>query len=184
MRARDLVQLGLDGQRWGPGWPNAARGRRVQQILASVGADHLADVPVHLLSGGEQQRVRIAQALATDPTLLLCDEPLLSLDLNHQAAVVGLIDGRRRSHNTAVMFVTHEINPVLPYVDRVLYLAEGKFRIGTVDEVMTSQSLSALYGSRIEVIRLGSRIIVAGIPDLHEHQHEQGEAYNNTEAVR
>jgi zinc/manganese transport system ATP-binding protein len=182
LRARDLVRLGIDGQRWGPGWPNAGRGRRVQQILASVGADHLADVPVHLLSGGEQQRVRIAQALATDPTLLLCDEPLLSLDLNHQAAVVGLIDGRRRSHNTAVMFVTHEINPVLPYVDRVLYLAEGKFRIGTVDEVMTSQSLSTLYGSRIEVIRLGSRIIVAGIPDIHEHEHEQGETYN-TEVV-
>ncbi len=102
---------------------------------------------MHILSGGEQQRVRIAQALATDPRLLLCDEPLLSLDLNHQRAVVGLIDARRHSHGTAVLFVTHEINPVLPYVDRVLYLADGRFRIGSVDEVMTSASLSALYGS-------------------------------------
>jgi zinc/manganese transport system ATP-binding protein len=173
MRARDLVQLGLDGQRWGPGWPNAARGRRVQQILASVGADHLADVPVHLLSGGEQQRVRIAQALATDPTLLLCDEPLLSLDLNHQAAVVGLIDGRRRSHNTAVMFVTHEINPVLPYVDRVLYLAGGRFRIGTVDEVLNSATLSELFDAPIEVVRTAGRVLVVGIPeDPAEGHHD------------
>jgi zinc/manganese transport system ATP-binding protein len=167
LRARDLVQMGIDGQRWGPGWPWSSQRRRVDKILDAVGAAELADRPVHLLSGGEQQRVRIAQSLATDPRLLLCDEPLLSLDLNHQRAVVTLIDQRRRTHGIAVLFVTHEINPVLPYVDRVLYLADGKFRIGTVDEVMTSESLSGLYGSRIEVLRLGDRIIVAGIPDSH-----------------
>jgi zinc/manganese transport system ATP-binding protein len=171
IRVRDLVRLGVDGQRWGPGWPSRTRAARVEAILASVGAAELADVPVHLLSGGEQQRVRIAQALATDPALLLCDEPLLSLDLSHQATVVSLIDQRRRDADTAVLFVTHEINPVLPYVDRVLYLADGKFRIGSVDEVMTSSGLSALYGSQIEVIRVNGRIIVAGIPDAHLHEH-------------
>jgi zinc/manganese transport system ATP-binding protein len=165
LRARDLVALGVDGQRWGPGRPNAARRRRVADGLAAVGASHLADIPVHLMSGGEQQRVRIAQALATDPQLLLCDEPLLSLDLNHQRAVVALINERRRAHGTAVLFVTHEINPVLPFVDRVLYLADGQFRIGGVDEVMTSQSLTALYGSEVEVVRTATRIIVAGLPD-------------------
>lgn len=167
IRARDLVRLGVDGQRWGPGWLDRTRSRGVLQSLEAVGAGHLADVPVHLMSGGEQQRVRIAQALATDPRILLCDEPLLSLDLTHQRAVVSLIDERRRSHDTAVLFVTHEINPVLPYTDRVLYLADGRFRIGTVAEVMTSESLSELYGSRIEVIRTGSRIIVAGVSDGH-----------------
>lgn len=171
IRVRDLVRLGVDGQRWGPGWPSRTRTARVEAILASVGATELSDVPVHLLSGGEQQRVRIAQALATDPALLLCDEPLLSLDLSHQATVVSLIDQRRRDADTAVLFVTHEINPVLPYVDRVLYLADGKFRIGSVDEVMTSAGLSALYGSQIEVIRVNDRIIVAGIPDAHLHEH-------------
>jgi zinc/manganese transport system ATP-binding protein len=165
IRGRDLVGLGLDGQHWGPGWLNRARRHRIDEVLASVGASELADAPVHLMSGGEQQRVRIAQALATDPVLLLCDEPLLSLDLNHQRTVVALIDQRRQSSQTAVLFVTHEINPVLPYVDRVLYLADGRFRIGTVDEVMTSQSLSALYGATVEVIRTGSRIIVAGVPE-------------------
>lgn len=186
LRARDLVRMGIDGQSWGVGWRQATRkAGRVEAILAEVGAAHLADVPVHLLSGGEQQRVRIAQALATDPALLLCDEPLLSLDLNHQRAVVGLIDHRRNTAATAVLFVTHEINPVLPYVDRVLYLADGRFRIGTVDEVMTSESLSALYGAQIEVIRTGSRIIVAGIPDapIVEEEPPQTRGYRQ-DAVR
>jgi zinc/manganese transport system ATP-binding protein len=165
LRARDLVQLGVDGARWGTGLRSAARRQLVQEALASVGAAHVADRPVHMLSGGEQQRVRIAQTLVTDPRLLLCDEPLLSLDLNHQRGVVRLIDARRRTHGTAVIFVTHEINPVLPYVDRVLYLAEGRFRTGTVDEVMTSATLSALYDAPVEVLRLGGRVVVAGVPD-------------------
>lgn len=175
LRARDLVRQGIDGHRWGIGRHfgarSAARRRSVDTALAEVGATPYADLPVGVLSGGEQQRVRIAQALATDPQLLLCDEPLLSLDLNHQAAITALIDRRRHEHDTAVVFVTHEINPVLPYVDRVLYLADGQFRIGTIDEVMTSHTLSALYGHPVEVLRSGDRIIVAGIPDLHTH-HE------------
>lgn len=166
VRARDLVRLGLDGQRLGPGWYDGGRrNRRILEILDAVGARQLADARVDRLSGGEQQRVRIAQALATDPRVLLCDEPLLSLDLRHQQAVVRLIDERRRARGTAILFVTHEINPVLPYVDRVLYLADGRFRVGSVSEVMTSASLSALYGSNVEVIRSGGRILVAGVPD-------------------
>ena len=169
LRARDVVGLGVDGHRWGTGRPNARRRAVVDAALASVGAARYADAPIGLLSGGEQQRVRIAQALASDPKLLLCDEPLLSLDLNHQAAITELIDRRRRGHNTAVVFVTHEINPVLPYADRVLYLAGSRFRVGTVDEVMTSSTLTALYGRPIDVIRTGGRIVVAGVPDLHAH---------------
>ena len=166
LRAADLVEMGLDGHRLGPGWFEGRRRRqRVAEILAAVGASELADTPVAKLSGGEQQRVRIAQALATEPRLLLCDEPLLSLDLRHQREVVRLIDDRRRAKGTAILFVTHEINPVLPYVDRVLYLADGRFRIGSVDEVMTSRSLSTLYGTRIEVIRIAGRIVVVGVPD-------------------
>lgn len=165
LRARDLVRFGIDGHRFGP-WPHRTGvRRRVDEILESVGALDFADVPLGMLSGGERQRVRVGQALATDPRMLLCDEPLLSLDLNHQRAVTGLIDARRRSHGTAVVFVTHEINPVLGLADRVLYLARGGHRAGTPDEVLTSASLSRLYGTRVDVVRVRGRVLVAGAPD-------------------
>ncbi|MFI9574340.1 metal ABC transporter ATP-binding protein [Microbispora rosea] len=167
LRARDLVRLGVDGHRWG--LPLGSRGlrRRVDDLLTEVGAREYADIPLGLLSGGEQQRVRIAQALATDPTLLLCDEPLLALDPHHQHAIVDLLDRRRRARGTAVLFVTHELNPVLPLVDRVLYLAGGRFRVGTPDEVMKSSVLSDLYGGSVEVVRAHGRYLIAGAPTPH-----------------
>ncbi|MGI8414692.1 MAG: metal ABC transporter ATP-binding protein [Nakamurella sp.] len=173
MRARDLVGFGIDGHRWGlPLGPLTARGRNrrnlVDTALARVGAAGYADAPVGLLSGGEQQRLRIAQALITDPDVLLCDEPLLSLDLAHQQAVSQLIDRRRKSAGTAVVFVTHEINPILSMVDRVLYLVGGEFRVGTPDEVMTSSVLTELYGTPIDVLRAGDQIVVLGA-DHHQH---------------
>ncbi len=171
LRARDLVAQGVDGHRWGIGWRTAARRRHIDSALESVGATDYADMPVGMLSGGEQQRVRIAQALATDPSLLLCDEPLLSLDMHHQQAVTALVDQRRRTDGNAVVFVTHEINPILPYVDRLLYLADGRFSVGTVDEVMTSHTLSSLYDAPVDVVHAGGRIIVVGVPDAHVHEH-------------
>ncbi|MGN9763255.1 metal ABC transporter ATP-binding protein [Streptomyces sp. SD31] len=165
LRARDLVRFGIDGHGFGPRLRTGAVRRRVDEVLAAVGAAAYADVPVGLLSGGERQRVRIAQALATDPRILLCDEPLLSLDLHHQRAVTELVAARRRSHGTAVVFVTHEINPVLGLVDRVLYLARGGYRVGTPDEVLTSEALSQLYGTQVDVIRVRDRITVVGVPD-------------------
>jgi zinc/manganese transport system ATP-binding protein len=165
LRGRDLVRLGLDGHRWGTALPNRNRRRLVDDSIAAVGATAFADAPVGLLSGGEQQRLRIAQALLGDPYLLLCDEPLLSLDLAHQRSVTALIDGRRRTAQTAVVFVTHEINPILPLVDRVLYLVDGRWAIGTPDEVMTSQTLTNLYGTEIDVLRVRDRIVVVGAPE-------------------
>lgn len=176
LRGRDVVRQGLDGHRWGIGLPGHRPGRRVDEALDEVGASAFADRPVGLLSGGEQQRLRMAQALVGDPQLLLCDEPLLSLDPNSQRSITALVDARRRRRDTAVVFVTHEINPVLPYVDRVLYLAGAQFRIGTVDEVLTSAALSELYGAPVEVIRTRGRILVAGLPDESQehHLHEAG----------
>jgi zinc/manganese transport system ATP-binding protein len=175
LRARDVVRQGIDGHRWGIALPGRIPWDRVDDALAQVGASEYADMPVGLLSGGEQQRVRIAQALVADPALLLCDEPLLSLDPGSQRTITGLVDRRRREHDTAVVFVTHEINPVLPYVDRVLYLARGGFRVGTVDEVLDSGVLSDLFGAPIEVIRSGGRILVAGVPDHPEDTHHMHE---------
>lgn len=172
MRARDIVRQGIDGHRFGFGSPGRAPWQRVYAALRDVDAEHLADRPVGLLSGGEQQRIRAAQALVNDPALLLADEPLLSLDLASQRTVTAVLDDYRRRHGTAIVFVTHEINPVLPYTDRVLYLAGGTFRVGTVDEVMTSQTLSELYRAPVEVIRSQGQIFVAGAPSTpHEAHH-------------
>jgi len=165
LRGRDLVRLGLDGHRYGLALPNRRVAARVRQALADVGATSYADTPVGVLSGGEQQRLRIAQALLGDPKLLLCDEPLLSLDPAHQQSVAALIDSRRRSAGTAVVFVTHQINPVLAMVDRVLYLAGGRWAVGTPAQVMTSSTLSELYGTDVEVLHVRGRIVVVGAPD-------------------
>ncbi|RJT82249.1 ATP-binding cassette domain-containing protein [Arthrobacter cheniae] len=172
LRARDLVGLGVDGHRWGLRMRSRAYNERVDGLLRDVGAESYADAPVGLLSGGEQQRLRAAQALATDPTVLLCDEPLLSLDLHHQQAVSSLINRQCHEKNSAVVFVTHEINPVIEYVDRVLYLADGEFRVGTPEDVMTSEVLSDLYRSPVEVLHSNGRIVVVGLPDDTTHHHE------------
>jgi zinc/manganese transport system ATP-binding protein len=174
LRARDLVRMGIDGHRWGPPMPNRAARIKVDELLDQVGATAYANVPLGQLSGGEQQRLRVAQSLANDPSVLLCDEPLLSLDLNHQQTVVELIDQRRRSHGTAVLFVTHEINPVLAMTNLVLYVIDGGFRLGTVEEILTTATLSELYRAPVEVIRRGDRIVVVGAGDSAgtHHPHE------------
>ncbi|MGE2690242.1 metal ABC transporter ATP-binding protein [Mycolicibacterium pulveris] len=173
LRGRDLVGLGYDGHRWGVTTLRARAAKReaVERALAQVNGQKLAPVPVGVMSGGELQRLRVAQALTTDPVLLLCDEPLLNLDPANARLVSRLIDTRRREADTAVLFVTHEVNPVVPYVDRVLYLVDGRFRIGTVEEVMTSATLSELYRADIDVVKVGNRYVVVG-----EHIDHSGHA--------
>ena len=143
----------------------------VPETLELVGLDGKEKRTPDELSGGEQQRLRIAQALVTDTELLLCDEPLSSLDLRHQQEVTKLIATARRTRNLGVLFVTHEINPVLPYVDRVVYVAGGKVRVGTPDEVLRSEVLTDLYGSPVEVFRHDDRIIVLADDERSSHLH-------------
>lgn len=162
IRGTDLVRLGVDGHRWGIGMPSSARRRRVEAAIEAVGASRFADAPIGRLSGGEQQRLRIAQALVGTPKLLLCDEPLLSLDIKHQGEVVKCLDQQGRASDIAVMFVTHEINPILTVVDRVLYLVGTRWAIGTPDEVLTSAMLSNLYQTTVEVLRMQGRIVIVG----------------------
>jgi len=177
IRGRELVELGLTGHRLGLPLPRRSTRAAVDAAIAEVGAETYADAPVGLLSGGEQQRLRIAQALLGDPSLLLCDEPLLALDPRRQREITALIDGHRRSNDVAVLFVTHEINPILPYVDRVLYLVAGRAAVGRPDEVLTTAALSALYDAEVQVLEVGGRILVLtgdeGIgSEHHHHDHE------------
>ncbi|WP_029150428.1 metal ABC transporter ATP-binding protein [Microbacterium indicum] len=182
LRARDLVALGVTGTRFGAPLPRRGDRERVDELLAGVGATRFADDPVGSLSGGEQQRLRVGQALAGHPQMLLCDEPLSSLDLANQRAVTSIIDAERRDRGAAVLFVTHDINPILGVVDRILYIAGGRFRLGTPDEVLRTEVLTDLYGAPVEVVRAAGRLLVAGIPDAephhphHDHEHDAGAA--------
>jgi zinc/manganese transport system ATP-binding protein len=171
LRGRDLVRFGLDGNRWGMGRLAADDRRRLDDVIASVGATTLATAPLGRLSGGEQQRLRVAQALVSDPGLLLADEPLLSLDLAYQSVIVQLLDERRRSAGTPVVFVTHDVNPILEAVDRVLYLGPDGWAIGAVDDVLTTETLSRLYGTEIDVLRVRGRVVVVGTPDAGHVHH-------------
>ena len=182
LRGRDLVQLGIDGHRWGIGRPSSTARKRVAEVIEAVEATAYADAPIGRLSGGEQQRLRIAQAIVGDPRLLLCDEPLASLDLRYQQEITKLIgDWQRRTRRT-VLFVTHDVNPILNLVDRVLFVVNGRWAAGTPDEVLTSERMSDLYGSHVDVLRVHGRILVVSdstgsgfefeephhLPEIHE----------------
>jgi zinc/manganese transport system ATP-binding protein len=161
LRARDLVGMGLDGHLWGfGGISRRERRERIDQVLTEVDALAFGEAPVGQLSGGEQQRLAIAQALLGRPRLLLLDEPLASLDVRSQKDIVALVDRLRRQLGMAVLFVTHGVNPLLGAIDRVCYLAGGQAATGTLDQVIRSDVLSRLYGSPIEVIRAGDRVFV------------------------
>jgi zinc/manganese transport system ATP-binding protein len=183
IRAREIVRLGLDGPRWGFPLPGLnRRGRqatstRVEEIIDLVGAGPYAHRPFGELSGGEQQRILIAQAVVRKPGLLILDEPLDSLDLPNQGAVVGLIRAVCTSQRVAALLVAHDVNPLLPALDQVLYIANGRGFQGPVGSVITSERLSALFGVEIEVLTArDGRLVVVGQPEApHHHGHRHDE---------
>ena len=176
-----MVSLGLDGARWGTPVPwltrllvprrFAERRRRLEQVIEVVGAADYARRPIGSCSGGEQQRLLIAQALIRRPELLLLDEPLDSLDVPSQAGISALVRDICRRERVAVIMVAHDVNPILPYLDRVIYVARGSAVIGTPEEVITADQLSALYGIPIEVLHdQAGRLFVVGqsdVPAMH-----------------
>jgi zinc/manganese transport system ATP-binding protein len=173
----DVVRLGLDGHRWGlplPGRRARAAAARVDEVIGLVGATAYAGRPIGQLSGGEQQRLLIAQALAPAPRLLLLDEPLDSLDLPHQAAVAALIARICREQRIAVLMVAHDVNPILPYLDQVIYLARGGAASGSPEQVITTETLSGLYGTPVEVLRAADgRLVVIGQPEPPAHHSDR-----------
>jgi zinc/manganese transport system ATP-binding protein len=164
VRGVDVVRLGYDGDRWGLPLPRRPD-RRIAEVIELVGAGAYADRPIGR-SGGEQQRLLIAQALVRRPRILLLDEPLDSLDLPNQSAVAALIAKICRIEDVAVVMVAHDVNPILRYLDRVVYIARGGAVSGTPEQVITGPTLSRLYGTPIEVLRTSDqRLVVVGGPD-------------------
>lgn len=177
IRGVDIVRLGWDGDRWGMPLPRRLGGRqareageRVREVISLVGAQDYAERPIGKLSGGEQQRLLIAQALVRRPRMLVLDEPLDSLDVTNQASVSALIQDVCRSQDVAVMMVAHDVNPILPYLDRVVYLARGAAVVGAPDAVIDADALTLLYGTPIDVLHdRAGRLVVVGQPDTHSH---------------
>ncbi len=185
IRGIDLVTLGLDGTRWGLPLALTPRARarrrverdRIREAIAFVGATDYAERAINELSGGEQQRLLIAQAMVRSPKVLILDEPLDGLDIPNQAAVAALLRRICTTEGVSVLLVAHDVNPLLGYLDRVLYLAAGRALAGPVDEVITAENLSALYGAPIEVLHASDgRLVVVGHPEAPHHHGERHRA--------
>ncbi|MFN8535148.1 MAG: ATP-binding cassette domain-containing protein [Dehalococcoidia bacterium] len=153
VRARDLVMLGLTGFRWGIGGASREDRLRVDRALEAAGAIDYADEPVGVLSGGQQKRLFVAQALLDRLELLLLDEPFANLDLKNEHELVALCRQINRGQGATILVVTHDLNPLLGAIDHLVYLLDGQPREGTVGEVLTSETLSRLYGIPVQALR-------------------------------
>jgi len=160
LRARDVVSLGLDGHKLGFSLPSRSRKEKIEQALVDVGANEFADARVGELSGGQQQRVLIAHALVSRPQLLLLDEPLANLDLRSEQEIVTLLGKLAREQEIAILLSAHDMNPLLPVMDRIIYVANGKVASGSTSEVVTSEGLTELYGHPVDVLRVRGRVVV------------------------
>jgi zinc/manganese transport system ATP-binding protein len=178
IRGLDFIGSSLHGERWG--LPSLTRKDRhmIEETLDAVGARELANRPLSEMSGGERQRLLLAQSLMGAPKLLLLDEPLISLDHRHQEVVIDVVRQVCRERGITVLFSAHELNQLLGAIDRVLYLGNGQAVLGHVDEVVTAPVLSRLYGTEIEVLRAGGHIFVMSrgrdverAAHMHDHDH-------------
>ncbi len=176
LRARDVVGLGIDGNKLGFPLPSASRQRRITEALEAVGAESYADARIGELSGGEQQRVLIAHALIGRPKLLLLDEPLANLDLRSEQGIVSVLARLAHEQGIAVLISAHDLNPLLREIDTVVYVAAGRAAAGRAGEIIQSDVLSALYGSRVDVLHVNGRVLVIAGEEQQEPQaHHRAE---------
>ena len=182
LRGFDFIASSVHGERWGPPSVSAADRRMIDKTLAAVGAADLARRSLSDMSGGERQRLLLAQALLGEPQLLLLDEPLISLDVRYQEAVIDLVRRVARERNITVLFSAHELNQLIGALDRVLYLGNGHAALGTVAEVATAPVLSQLYGTEIEVVRVEGHIFVLSRGrdvERADHGHDHGDGHDH-----
>jgi len=167
----ELVRLGFSGKQWGLGLFSQKDRRAALDVLEAVGATDLAHRSLGVLSGGELQRIFLAEALVSNPSILLLDEPLSNLDMRREKELVQLISDVVRSRHVTALLIAHNINPLLPFLDKVVYIANGKVATGTPQEVLTSECLSALFGVHVEVLRDSrGNVAVVGIEDVHRDE--------------
>ena len=164
----ELVQLGLSGKKWGFGFSSHGERRAAEDVMESVDALDLAHRSLGSLSGGELQRIFLAEALVSNPEVLLLDEPLSNLDIRRERELVQLVHKVVRSRNVTALLIAHNINPLLPFLDKVIYVANGRVATGKPNEVLTSETLTTLYGVRVEVLKDSrGNIAIIGVEDHH-----------------
>ena len=177
VRGFDFIAISVHGERWGMPSLKRADRKMIDATLAAMGARDLAERPLAEMSGGERQRLLLAQALLGEPRLLLLDEPLIGLDYRYQEAVIDLIRRFSRERNITVLFSAHELNQLIGALDRVLYLGNGHAALGTVAEVVTAPVLSRLYDADINVVHADGQIFVLSRGrnvERADHLHDEG----------
>jgi len=182
VRGFDFIASSVRGERWGVPLLSRAERLMIDKTLATTGARELAARPLEEMSGGERQRLLLAQALLGDPQLLLLDEPLISLDYRYQETVIELVRSFARQRGITVLFSAHELNQLIGALDRVLYLGNGQAALGTVEEVITAPVLSKLYGTDIEVVRADGHIFVLSRGrdvERAPHTHDHGDGHQH-----
>ena len=186
IRGRDVIAGSLNGERWGLALSSRRDRLMVEETLEAVGAHELANRPLAEMSGGERQRLLLAQALIGSPRLLLLDEPLISLDARRQEIAIDVVRRVCRERKITVLFSAHELNQLLGTLDRVLYLGNGHAVLGSVEEVVTAPILSKLFGTEIQVPRADGHIFVMSrgldverTDHLHDHGHEHGHHHHH-----
>jgi zinc/manganese transport system ATP-binding protein len=179
IRGLDFIASSVHGERWGV--PSLTRADRamIESMLAAAGAGELSRRPLSKMSGGERQRLLLAQALLGEPRLLLLDEPLISLDYHYQEAVIELVRRQARERDITVLFSAHELNQLIGALDRVLYLGNGRAALGTIDEVVTTPVLSELYGTDINVVRADGQIFVLSRGRSVEHSDHAHDGHHH-----
>jgi zinc/manganese transport system ATP-binding protein len=168
----ELVRLGVSGRRWGLNPFSHTDKLAALKALEDVSASHLAHRPLGQLSGGELQRVFLAEALVSNPDILLLDEPLSNLDIRREKELIELVNQVVQTRHVTALLIAHHINPLLPFLDKVLYIANSRIATGSPSSVITSEKLSALYGVPIEVLRDSrGNLAIVGIEDTQD-EHE------------
>jgi zinc/manganese transport system ATP-binding protein len=168
VESQELVRLGLSGGRWGVNPFSHRDSIAAEKVLEEVGGIDIAHRPLGVLSGGELQRIFLAEALVGKPDILLLDEPLSNLDIRRETELLHLVDHVVRTDGVTALLIAHNINPLLPHLDKVMYIANGKVATGTPGQVLTSESLSDLYGIQVEVLRdPHGNVAIIGIEEHH-----------------
>ena len=164
----ELVRLGISGTQWGFNPVTHDDKDAAWSALEAAGASGLAHRRLGALSGGELQRIFLAEALVSNPEVLLLDEPLSNLDIKRETELLHLVNNVVRTRGVTALLIAHNINPLLPHVNDVMYIANGKMATGTPEQVLTSETLTQLYGIQVEVLKdPHGNVAIIGVEEHH-----------------